>query len=366
MVTEMILSSRLREAFQIVHVDTSDHRPISNVGRVDVRNVALGLGAATAFAAALMRRDVDMVYLPIAKNRVGFLRDALFLLAARAARRPTVVHFHARGFQEFRREEPWWMRHLIRLSLATGRVHGIVLGEGLRAEFGDLLPACRVHVLANGVADHRAPDDPGARSQPTVLHLSTLWSTKGVFEVLESAARLRIRFPDLRYVLAGGWYSPTEARAAERFIADHDLQDVVQVLGPVGGDQKNRLLAGATLMAFPSHTEGHPLVVLEALSASLPVIATRVGAIPEIIEDGQEGFVIDARDVDALTERIAHIIADPALRARMSRAARARYERDFTAERFTNGLGAIWSSINGVPRPVIDHTPESEVGAVVT
>jgi glycosyltransferase involved in cell wall biosynthesis len=364
-VTETILSSWLREGFDIVHVDTSDHRTISNVGRLDVRNIALGLKATADMLRALGRRDVELVYLPIAKNRLGFLRDAPLLLAARATRRTTMVHFHARGFDEFRRSQPRWMREVIQLCLKSERTHAIVLGERLRNEFGGLIPGQRVHVLPNGVTDHRTKADNTTSGPPTVLHLSTLWSAKGVFEVLESAANLRSRFPGIRYVLAGAWFSPAEARRAERYVTDHDLPDSVRVLGPVTGDQKSELLATATVLVFPSHSEGHPLVVLEALSASLPVIATRVGAIPEIIDDGKEGFLVEPGDVDALIERIAQVIGDPALRAEMGRLARDRYERDFTANRFVDELGSIWCSITGHNRRAVAHQPsESKLGAI--
>jgi len=169
-----------------------------------------------------------------------------------------------------------------------------------------------------------------------------LWSEKGVFEVLESATTVLGMFPAVRYVLAGEWYSPAEAQEAKRYIARYGLEDCVRMVGPVAGERKNQLLASSTVMVFPSHSEGHPLVLLEALSASLPVITTRVGAIPEIISDGKEGFLIDRGDVVALADRTARLVGDPELRARMSFCARRRYERDFTAEHFADRLGAIW------------------------
>ena len=193
-VTSMVLRSRLRDVFDIVHLDTSDHRPVSNVGRVDVQNVALGVMSAVRLLRDAILCRVDAIYLPIAKNRVGFLRDAVLLLEARALRRTTIVHFHARGFDEFVTAEAWWMRRLVRLALRTPRTHVIVLGACLSGEFEGLIPHDRVHVVPNGVAD-QCVDVGRLSSAPTVLHLSTLWSAKGVFEVLESAVRLRSRIP---------------------------------------------------------------------------------------------------------------------------------------------------------------------------
>lgn len=365
-VTETILTSSLREKFNVVHVDTSDHRSISNVGRLDVGNVAVGLKAAFCTVSALARFDLELVYLPIAKNRLGFLRDAPFLLAARAARRRTLVHFHARGFDEFNVAEPWWMRQLIALCLRSKRTHAIVLGERLRGEFDGLIPSEQVHVLANGVGDQSADAARGRASSPTtVLHLSTLWSAKGVFDVLESAARLKPQFPDVQYVLAGDWYSPTEARDAKRYIAETGMRDTVRMPGPVHGAAKADLLTSSALMLFPSRSEGHPLVVLEALSAALPVVTTPVGAIPEIVDDGKEGFLVEPGDIDAMTDRIAQLLNNPALRAEMGRSARLRYERDFTAERFADRLGAIWESVTDRSRGVAARqSSEATTGAM--
>jgi glycosyltransferase involved in cell wall biosynthesis len=340
-VTETLLRSRLTSAFGVLHADTSDHRSVSNVGRLDLTNIMLAIKACATVIRTSAKRDVRLIYLPIAKNRLGFLRDAPFLLAGRVMRRAVVVHFHARAFDEFRRSQPLWMQALIRLCLGFERCHAIVLGEGLRHDFDGLIPPERVYVVANGVEDART-SRPVTSVRLSVLHLATLWSEKGVFEVLESATTVLGMFPAVRYVLAGEWYSRAEAQEAKRYIARYGLEDGVRIVGPVAGERKNQLLANSTVMVLPSHSEGHPLVLLEALSASLPVITTRVGAIPEIISDGKEGFLIDRGDVVALADRTARLVGDPELRAQMSFCARRRYERDFTADHFAERLGAIW------------------------
>jgi glycosyltransferase involved in cell wall biosynthesis len=366
-ITQTILSSSLRERFDILHIDTSDHRRISNVGRLDVVNVFLALRAAGAVCRAVRRRDVAVVYLPVAKQRLAFIRDALFLSAARLSGLTTIVHLHARGFDEFRRSQPLWMRALIRMCLVSDRIHAIVLGECLRGEFDGLIPDHRVHVAPNGVPDHAAiiaPSGGVPTARPTVLHLSTLWGEKGVFDVLESARRLHRQIPGIRYVLAGGWYSAAELRNAERFIRTHGLTDCVRTLGPVGPEEKRRMLAEATVLALPSYSEGQPLVVLEALSAGVPVVTTRVGAIPEAIDDGEQGFLVEPGDVDALTDRIARLITEPKLRAGMSRSARTRYEHDFTAERFAGRLSGIWCSVAASTKPVPNQLADQPVGAV--
>jgi glycosyltransferase involved in cell wall biosynthesis len=341
--TRTILASGLHQSFDIRHLDTSDHRAISTIGRIDVTNVRLAVVSLLRLLATLTTTSVDVVYIPIAKQRLPFLRDAMYLLVARALRRPTVTHFHARGFDEFRNAEPAWIRLVVRFALSTPRTHVIVLGTNLRSEFEGIIPDDQIHVIPNGVSDHLV--ESGSLEHPEILHLSTLWSAKGVFDVLEAARRSRESLPQARFRLIGDWYLADEKRAALEYIQRHELGDVVTISPGITGAGKAAALSRASVMAFPSRSEGHPLVVLEALSAGLPVVTTRVGAIPEIITDGVEGFLVQPGDTAALTDRIRLLIQDPALRARMSSAARARYLNEFTSEAFVERLEAVWRSV---------------------
>jgi glycosyltransferase involved in cell wall biosynthesis len=89
------------------------------------------------------------------------------------------------------------------------------------------------------------------------------------------------------------------------------------------------LLAAADLFVMSSHSEGLPLVLLEAMSAGVPVVATRVGGIPYLVDDGRTGFLVGVGDVDALTARLSELLGDDAKRRAFGEAARAR-----AAERF--------------------------------
>jgi glycosyltransferase involved in cell wall biosynthesis len=338
-ITDILMSSPLAEQFELSHVDTSDRRSLANVGRFDVRNVGLGLWHAASFVFTLVRRRPHLCHIPVARTRIPFLRDALFLLPARLARCEVVVHLHASGFRQFAASQPAWMRRVIKLCIPR-HAHAIVLAERLRAEFDGLVDVDRVHVVPNGVADPGAGQD----HEPIVLHLSTLWAAKGVFSVLRAAPRVHANIPTAKFVFAGEWFLEDERRRAAAYVAEHHLGDVVLFLGPVTGPQKAELLQMGAVMAVPSPDEGHPLVVLEALAAGMPVIAAPVGALPETIEDGREGYLVQPERSDELAERICRLLADESLRSRMGRAARARYEEAFTAERFTADIGRVWQT----------------------
>jgi glycosyltransferase involved in cell wall biosynthesis len=337
---ETILTSPLASDFRLVHFDTSDHREIGNIGRLDTRNVALGVRHVLGLVIALFVRRPELVHVPIARNRVGVLRDALFLLAVRVARRPAAVAFHARGFHEFFRGEPRWFRALVRTAFG-GRTSVTVLSASRLHEFEGLVPAERVHVVPNGIADPGAGSDAGQRA-PLVLHLTTLRKEKGTFELIDAMETLRGYYPDARFVLAGPWADEDDHARALRALAARGLDDVVELPGAVHGEEKWELLRRAAVLVLPSWSEGQPYVILEAFACGTPVIATRVGAIPESVDDGVEGFLVDVHDAVALADRLGRVLGDEELRSRMGRAARARYEHEFSVEIFAQRLAAVW------------------------
>lgn len=364
-VTENLLSSRIRDEFELIHVDTSDHRGVDNVGRLDIRNAFLALAHAVKLSARLARRP-DLAYVPIARNRLGVLRDALLLLPMRIARIPVVIHFHSRDFDRYLDSEPFWMHWIIGACFSQ-RVHVIVLSESMKGGFDVLASAERIHVVPNGIpeleGDREAVRDPN----PLILHLGTMWSEKGVFDVLEAVRRMHGGGLQVKLVLAGGWYVAEERARAEAFVRHQGIQEWVRITGPVNGPEKARLLRSAWVMAFPSRFDAHPIVVLEALSAGVPVVATRIGALPEMIEAGEEGALTEPGDVDALTNALTKMVSNADELRRMSRRARIRYEREFTLDRFASNVGAVWRIALGSTAAVKglqdDGRPANEVRA---
>jgi glycosyltransferase involved in cell wall biosynthesis len=272
---------------------------------------------------------------------MGFLRDLLFLLPARLVGCTRILHFHSRDFRDFYAGETRVMRRAIKMALG-GDVHVIVLGESRRNDFGELIHPERVHVVPNGVPDVGC--GPPAETRPrVVVHLAALLREKGVFSVLEVARALR-DIPDVQFVLAGEWSREHERQEAMDYIAEHGLGDMVRYVGMVSGDPKAALLQNAAVMLFPStyKFEGHPLVLLEALSAGTPIVASRFAAIPEIVSDGEVGFLVESHDVAGMALRVESLLLDGKLRACMSLAARQRYEDSFTESEFSRRLGAVW------------------------
>src|SRR5690606_12083170 len=127
------------------------------------------------------------------------------------------------------------------------------------------------------------------------------------------------------------------------------LEDRVRFTGWVDQDAVRDALAAADVMVLPSYAEGLPLSVLEGLAHGLAVISTPVGAIAEVVEDGVTGLLVQPGDVAGLALALERVIGDPALRARLGAAGRARWEREHALAPHARRIAALYDEV--APRP---------------
>ncbi len=167
-----------------------------------------------------------------------------------------------------------------------------------------------------------AGDAGDAEGEPGyLLFVGRLRIRKGVEVLLEALVELRRSFPAAVLKIAGGG---EHGAALERRAAELGLRDAVVFLGSCDGSRVRRLLAGAAALAVPSIYEGMPLVVLEAMAAGVPVVASAVSGIPEVVVDGETGWLVPPESPAALAAALGEALADPAEAARRGAAGRRR------------------------------------------
>jgi len=174
-------------------------------------------------------------------------------------------------------------------------------------------------------ADAR-PDDGTLR----ILNVGRLAPVKGQAVLVDAIARLRDDGVDVRCTVAG---AGPERPPLERQIADADLGDRVTLAGAVGQDAIRELYAAADVFCLPSFRESLPVVLMEALAMELPVVATRIMGVPELVEDELSGLLVSPGRADELAAALARLAQDPELRRRLGRAGRAAVVRDYELSR---------------------------------
>jgi glycosyltransferase involved in cell wall biosynthesis len=147
---------------------------------------------------------------------------------------------------------------------------------------------------------------------------------------LEAAKRIILKFQKAKFVLVGG--GPLADRCV-RYVKENRLESHVLLLGETPPADVRDFLLGFDAFVLASKFEGLPLTVIEAMSAGLPVIASNVGGVGELVQDGRNGLLFDSDDEDELVGKIEHLIRNPEERRRMGREGRALARLQFTAER---------------------------------
>jgi glycosyltransferase involved in cell wall biosynthesis len=345
-----LLRSDLRNHFDIISLDTADRRGLANVGRLDLFNVVLALKHGLQFLWILVARRPEIIYVCIAQNTLGYLRDCVFMVPALLAGRKVVAHLHGSDFRRFYEQTSFTMKWLIRWTLS--RVNKmIVLGSGLTGLFKGIVPDDRMAVIPNGIKPF-AYENTNSQKQSDhkhfrILYLGTLMKTKGFMEFLRSIPMILKEVPSSQFMLVGEHCYPGEMQEAYEFIKTNHLSDVIELPAVLVGNNKEAMLLKSDVFVFPPiAAEGQPLVILEAMAAGLPVISTPQGAIPDMVIDGVNGFLVPPGDPAAIAEKVVLLLKDEPLRLRMGEYSHGIFLKRFTLDRWRNDMKNMFLQVS--------------------
>ncbi len=348
----------LRERYDFSFYNT--RKPIRNEdkGRFAIKNIFLNL----SLLLGLLIRIVDfrpyLIHMPLAQNKLGFFRDSLYVLIAKAIKAKVVLHFHGGNFMDFYRGEPAIYRRYIGWVLSLPSLI-IVLGDTLKGQFQRIVPEkVRIRSLYNCVEMDvwdRIPR--GGREGVRVLFVGKISAAKGALDLLLAAERLLKEKREIRFNFVGDVVDRTQnvtnvrgttrriKDTIERISRDPMLAGRVNFLGTLVGERKIQEYREADIFVFPSLAEGLPLVILEAMAAGLPIITTRVGSLPEFLADGENCLYVSPSDVDDIVEKLINLVENKGLRENMGEANRTKAKELFEKEVFVENLIRIYEDV---------------------
>ena len=277
--------------------------------------------------------------------------DLYGALAARLAGVPALVSTR-HGMNAFRYRQPFRSLHRQQWRMADAGIAGskavadfLVQVEGAPRE--------KLRIINYGLAResflggarkelrHRLRMELGiSESQPVVAVACRLVRLKGVSYALQAFAAVRTEFPQAQLLIAGDGVLREQLEAEAR---QAGLSGSARFLG--WRDDVPQLLAACDLFMVPSLSEGFGLVYLEAMAQELPVIATRISAITEVVADGETGLLVPPHDVPALRDALLTLLRDRPLACRMGLAGRQRFETRFHESRMLDETVALYDEL---------------------
>lgn len=294
-----------------------------------VRHLRQGYGAYAALRAPSLAAGADLIHAHQGED-LAVLPVAATLAGAYGL--PLVITVHASLRHTLRVSGPRSLMLKVAGSAVEGlgkrRAGSIITLTPRMAErlCGDGLAPGGVHVIPSGVdpalfaaarPDPLVTGIPG----PRILYVGRVHPGKGVLRLVEAVRLMRAAETSAHLVIVGD--GPARPRV-ERAVHDYGLTDRVHLLGAVPHERVPGVLAAADLLVLPSFYEELGSVLLEGMQAGLPIVATRVGGIPTVIEDGINGLLVPPDDVASLAAAVGRLLADPHLARRMAARGRAK------------------------------------------
>jgi glycosyltransferase involved in cell wall biosynthesis len=294
------------------------------LGRVTGRNV---LRTAARLARFIRRERVDLVHTFFETS------DLLGGLVAKLSGRPVISSRRDMGF--LRRGRTQWAYRM--LGSMFDEIQTV--SEAVRHEMisRDRLNPDRVVTIPNGIPFGL----PAAKTRlegasPVVLSVGNIRRIKGTDVIIQTARRVAAWYPGVRFLIAGSDHDERYAAEMRALVKHLGLEQQVRFLGNV--EDIAPLLERADLFCLLSRSEGMSNALLEAMSASLPCVATAVGGTPEVMAGELRAMLVPSEDPDAAACKIIELLSNPAEARRMGRMARARVESNFTAQRMVENL----------------------------
>lgn len=338
----------IAERYRILRLDTT--RSAQDLGlenRLSLANISYLVRQIVQFIVVNAREKPGLIHVQVTSG-LAFWKSAIFILLGKMFGAGTVAHLHGGMFDKYYAAcRPRTKKWIGRVFASSDIV--IALSEKWRQFLlAEVRSDLRVEIASNPVdrlfaealAAGRSAVDAGKKD---VLFLGSLGKRKGVFDILQAAPAIFEKHPDARIVFAGAEESRGEKQRIDELCREKQLDEKVAFIGVVTGKEKVNLFQSAMIYVLPSYGENLPFSLLEAMSLGLPVVTTPVGAIPEIVKDGENGFLVEPGDVYALASSVNRLLSDEPLRRAMSDANRARIKADFMPDDSMKQMDKIYS-----------------------
>lgn len=306
-----------------------------------LKRVILAARAYLACLRLLITGQVGIFHVHVAE-RGSFFRKSIVAFMAMAFGVPVIFHMHAAEFREFYGNRNALVRAYIR-RVFDGCSLIIALSESWAAFYAGLT-STPVRVIPNFVAGAHGETPARVAEAGTlrILYLGRLGERKGIYDLIRAVRFMYDRYPGLT-VRCGG---DGDIEAARRAVENDGMTDRFRILGWIEAPQRVRVLEESDVYVLPSYAEGLPMAIIEAMEAGLAIVATRVGGIPEMIEHGVNGLLIEPGDVDGLRESLLRLANSPKLRAELGRAARLTYVTRYSPDAVIPRLDSIYRDLS--------------------
>jgi glycosyltransferase involved in cell wall biosynthesis len=284
------------------------------------------------------------VYFQLSPTGISFYRDLFYILIIKIFGIKIVYHLHGKGINK--ESKRWYLAILYRFAFKGSDI--ICLSGLIKDDLIDVFQG-GIYIVNNGIKkipEYELNSYPGITDTDHIhiLFLSNLIKSKGIIEFLESLTILVESGIEFMANIVGAEGDIT-SNQLETLINKSKLNDRLTYLGPKFDSEKNAIISSSDLLVYSSNEDSFPLVLLEVMQLGRPIIATKEGGIPEIVDDGITGFLVEKHCPQQIADKIKIIVDDNELRGKMGHSGREKFLKKYTFEIFESNLSNVFDEI---------------------
>ena len=346
MMNEYIInSSLLNKRFDLEFINLQFAKSVDDINNFSIRKIWLTFYYAAEILKKIIRDKPHMVYFPFSPLGFAFYRDFFYVLLMKISIKRIVLHFHVKGINE-RIKKNIVLKLLYRYIFKSTFV--IYLTKSLSKDIREVYWR-EPYIVPNGIPWNTLNVSKKKRNShnvPRILYLSNYKESKGILVLIEALDILRRRKEIFEARLVG---APSDLSVTElkEIIKEKKLEEYVTITGPKYNIEKTEEFLNADIFVFPTFykKESFPLVILEAMQFSLPVVTTYEGGISDIVDDKETGFIVEKRNPEILAVRIGELLGNERLRTEMGEKGHIKFRNEYTLAHFENNMYETFNKI---------------------
>jgi glycosyltransferase involved in cell wall biosynthesis len=334
---------------EIVHVRMAFSDSFKAIGKFGVKKLLHLFYLIWRTIYIRFQHNVSILYYPPSgPHRNPLFRDIIILLCIRPFFRKIIFHFRAAGVSQLLERSSGLIRFLGKKIY--DKPDGVIQQSVLNPADGKYFKAKQIFIIKNGLEDAAENYLPIVKTDNTkvkILFVGAMYPERGILIIVEALRLLRPSGINFHFTGVGDFISSEFESQVLQKCREYGIEDKVTFPGTKIGQEKWKFFLEADLFCFPSFVESESFgnVVAEAMMFQLPVIASRWNALPDLVKEGETGFLIPIQDPKALAEKILTLGADPDLRKKMGIEGRKRFLSEYQLSKHLENMEKMFLAV---------------------